>query len=115
VLRFRPSIILAALALCAFALLTPGDARSGTETRIALVIGNANFGNDVGNLKNPVNDARLIADTFRKVGFSTTIATDLNRKQMQDAISDFGARLRAAGPDAVGVFYYAGQIGRAHV
>ena len=35
---------------------------SQEEKRLALVIGNANY--DKGELKNPVNDARLIASTL---------------------------------------------------
>ena len=41
------------------------------EKRLALVIGNANY--DRGELKNPVNDARLIASTLDSLNFDVIL------------------------------------------
>ena len=41
------------------------------EKRLALVIGNANY--DKGELKNPVNDARLIASTLDSLDFDVIL------------------------------------------
>ncbi len=78
------------------------------EPRIALVIGNANYADEM-KLANPANDAGLIGSALEKVGFQVILVTDATQKQMQRAIVDFGDRLAKAGPDAVGLFYYAGH------
>src|SRR5271170_6360956 len=61
--RFLTSLILAAL-LTAVCFATPAHA----DKRVALVIGNSAYKN-VTPLDNPRNDARLIADTLRGLGF----------------------------------------------
>lgn len=78
------------------------------EKRIALVIGNANYEHAPA-LDNPANDARMINKTLRSVGFDTIEVLDADRMAMERAVRDFGRRLSAAGPDAVGLFYYAGH------
>ena len=50
-----------------FCLLVTISVFSQDEKRLALVIGNANY--DKGELKNPVNDALLIAETLEKLDF----------------------------------------------
>ena len=79
------------------------------EPRLALVIGNADYGRDLGRLPNPANDAALMASTLSKLGFKVTRLVDADQKQMKRAISDFGSALMAAGPDAAGLFFYAGH------
>jgi formylglycine-generating enzyme required for sulfatase activity len=84
------------------------------EPRVALVIGNGAYGDDLGQLPNPAADADLIAKSLSEVGFSVVILKDADLKSMKRGISEFGQRLVAAGPDATGLFYYAGhgvQIG----
>jgi hypothetical protein len=78
------------------------------EPRIALVIGNADYADEM-KLANPANDAVLIGTTLEKLGFEVILVTDAGQKQMQRAMVDFGDRLAKAGPDAVGLFYYAGH------
>lgn len=83
------------------------------EERIALVIGNSGY-QSVGELRNPINDARLMARTLRGVGFRVIERLDADQRRMKIAIKEFGQTLRNAGPTAVGLFYYAGhgvQIG----
>ena len=46
-----------------------------TEKRLALVIGNSNY--DKGELKNPVNDARLIASTLDSLDFDVILKENL--------------------------------------
>jgi uncharacterized caspase-like protein len=91
-------------ALCALML---GTQASAAE-RLALVIGNAAYG-DLGVLENPVSDARLISRSLQQAGFQVSASTDLSNDGMKRAILDFGRALRRAGPDAVGLFYYAGH------
>ncbi len=78
-----------------------------SEPRIALVIGNSAY--KVGPLKNPANDARLIAATLRSVGFKVIERTNANQKAMKRALQKFGGLLDEAGKDGVGLFYYAGH------
>jgi hypothetical protein len=84
------------------------DPIATAEPRIALVVGNANY-KDEQKLANPANDAALIAETLRKVGFDVVLVTDASQKQLEHAVIEFGDRLSKAGPDATGLFYYAGH------
>jgi hypothetical protein len=87
---------------------TPTAADLGREPRIALVVGNANYHDEM-KLQNPANDAELIAASLERVGFKVILLTDAGQKALQHAIVDFGDRLSKAGPDATGLFYYAGH------
>jgi formylglycine-generating enzyme required for sulfatase activity len=85
---------------------------SGTasaEPRVALVIGNGNYGTGFSKLPNPPNDARLISKALKDAGFEVTTVLDANKDQMKRAFADFGQRLADKGQDAVGLFYYAGH------
>jgi hypothetical protein len=75
------------------------------DARIALVIGNASY--KIGALANPRNDAALMADTLREVGFEVTTLSDATKDQMKQALLAFSRKLRETG--AVGLFYYAGH------
>jgi len=77
------------------------------ETRIALVIGNSTYTS--GSLPNPANDARMIGETLKGLGFEVIPRTNADQTTMKRAIQEFGARLEKAGPGAVGLFYYAGH------
>ena len=78
---------------------------SQDEKKLALVIGNANY--DKGELKNPVNDAKLIASTLDSLDFEVLLHTNLEtRRDMTAAIRDFGTKL----PEYdVSFIYYAGH------
>ncbi len=75
--------------------------------RVALVIGNNAYKDSP--LKNPVNDARLVAETLQKLDFEVMEYTDIDQKSMKRAIQDFGDKLDEVGREAVGLFYYAGH------
>jgi hypothetical protein len=96
------------LGLVAWSLLSvQAPAATAAEPRIALVIGNGNY--RIGPLRNPTNDARLIAATLKSLGFEVMLETDIDQKEMKRAIRAFGEELRDAGPSATGLFYYAGH------
>ncbi len=105
------SSALALLALLAPAFLAwrvaDAAAAAAPERRIALVIGNGAYAS--GPLRNPTNDAQLMAETLAAVGFEVISRRDADQATMKRAIQEFGARLEAAGPQAVGLFYYAGH------
>jgi len=77
------------------------------EKRIALVIGNGRYASSP--LINPPNDAQLIASTLSSLGFDVISRRNSNQTEMKRAIQEFGVRLEQAGPNAVGLFYYAGH------
>jgi hypothetical protein len=79
------------------------------QERIALVIGNSAYEQPGWHLPNPANDAALISSALTDVGFTVTTLTDLDEDAMEQAFQEHGARLTAAGTDAIGIFYYAGH------
>ncbi len=100
----RPVVCMVAALILAAA----GAAAAAAEpARVALVIGNGAYA--AAPLKNPPNDARLIAGTLRRLGFEVLLRVDLDQRGMKEAIFDFGDSLEEAGKDAVGLFYYAGH------
>jgi formylglycine-generating enzyme required for sulfatase activity len=82
---------------------------AAAETRLALVIGNGNYGAGIGQLANPPSDARLVTEALQSAGFGVTTVIDADQKTMKRAFADFGQALAAAGKDTVGLFYYAGH------
>lgn len=72
--------------------------------RVALVVGNARY--EVGALVNPVNDARLVETTLRKLGFEVTKVENISAARMRTVVDDFA--VKAKGAD-VALFYYAGH------
>ena len=78
---------------------------SQDEKRLALVIGNSNY--DKGELKNPVNDARLIASTLDSLEFDVILKENLSTKRdMTAAIREFGTKRSEYD---VAFVYYAGH------
>jgi hypothetical protein len=83
-------------------------ALAGAEPRIALVVGNSGY-QAVSSLENPSNDAKLIGQTLSTLGFDVTLLTDASLSDFREGVARFGQALRAAGPEATGLFYYAGH------
>ncbi|MET3334217.1 hypothetical protein ABH973_007376 [Bradyrhizobium ottawaense] len=74
IVRSFCALIVATLVTCA-----PAQA----EKRVALVIGNSAYKNTL-RLTNPVNDAALVGDMFKKAGFDAVdVKTDLNASEMR--------------------------------
>lgn len=110
-------IVFSIAAILAWVLVAPilsGDSRaqqrglsvqpSAAVRRTALVIGNATY--EQGLLRNPVNDAREVGKTLTDLGFDVTLLLDQDLRQMEDAVRDFGRKIRSGG---VGLFYFAGH------
>jgi len=72
--------------------------------RLALVIGNGAYHDAP--LRNPVNDARAMADTLRQIGFSVIYEENADRQTLRQAIRDFSRDLQTSD---VGLFYFAGH------
>jgi hypothetical protein len=78
------------------------------EQRIALVVGNSAYQN-VTRLDNPRNDAVLMADTLRGLGFTLVggrAQLDLDKAALDGAVQNFGRQVQGAD---VALFYYAGH------
>ena len=90
------------LFLLFLSLLLPATAVA--QSRVALVIGNADY--HEAPLRNPLNDARDMAQALRDLGFEVIEVTNATKKRMLDAVNDFGVRLQQA---HVGLFYYSGH------
>lgn len=74
------------------------------EKKVALVIGNGAYPGVP--LKNPANDARDMAAALRTLGFEVIERTNVTQKEMNRAITQFGAKLTAG---SVALFFYAGH------
>jgi len=80
------------------------DASTTSERRLALVIGNADYKNAP--LRNPVNDANDMEKTLKSLGFEVISRTNAGHKEMEDAIREFGSKLRRS---EFGLFFYSGH------
>jgi Caspase domain/Glucodextranase, domain B len=75
------------------------------EKRLALVIGNSNYSAGL-TLKNPANDADLMSETLRNLGFEVIKRIDANKQSMEQAVRDFSKQLPYCN---VALFYFAGH------
>ncbi|HEX4331140.1 MAG TPA: caspase family protein [Usitatibacter sp.] len=90
--------VLAALALaCACPVLAAND-------RVALLIGNNNYGSTP--LRNAANDAHDLGEALKELGFKVIVRENTSRKEMIDAIREFGAAIEGAN---TALFFYAGH------
>lgn len=89
-----------ALTLIIFGILTPDQ--SAAEVRYALIIGNETY-EHAGTLVNPVNDAKLIAQSLAAMGFEVDMFTDLSQDGLGEAIDNLAARANST--DVVAVYY----------
>jgi formylglycine-generating enzyme required for sulfatase activity len=97
------------LAFAGLVIALSSRAEAPTEPRFALVIGNSAYRQTGWALENPARDAALVANALSSVGFKVDTVIDATEAQMEDAFAAHGARLKAAGPSAVGLIYYAGH------
>jgi hypothetical protein len=75
------------------------------ERRVALVIGNGAY-SEAARLANPANDASAMAAVLQRLGFSTTVAVDVDRSAIIAAIDAFSGSLDSAD---IAFLYYAGH------
>src|SRR5262249_34543045 len=70
----------------------PAWAQQGDK--VALLIGNANYPDADAPLKQPVADARALADELKRNGFEVDIAENLTKEQTQRAIDRFYQKIK---------------------
>ena len=91
------------LILCFLPLLTICQ----NQRKIALVIGNANYEDPNGLLKNPINDSKLMSETFTELEFdSVIVANDLSFVSMREVFRNYRSSLKSFD---VGFIYYSGH------
>jgi uncharacterized caspase-like protein len=103
-----PLLIKIALVLEALLFGLPAEA----ETRLALIITNADYPSEIGALANPRTDGAVIAAALQTVGFekgNIVIVRDADQPAFRTAVADFIERIEKAGPDAVAFLYYSGH------
>jgi uncharacterized caspase-like protein len=86
----------AACALCLHAI--------AASERVALLIGNNNYGSTP--LRNAANDAKDLGDALKDLGFQVIVRQNASRKDMIDAIREFGNAIDGAN---TALFFYAGH------
>lgn len=85
---------------------------NNTTQRIALLIGNVDYNEDVGPLTHPTQDVDAIREALRTVGFSDEniiIIKDADLRTISISINRYISRLSQAGSNAIGFFYYSGH------
>lgn len=94
------------LALAVLIILFSLAAPSAAERRVALVIGNGDYGS-MGRLANPANDANAMAGLLAtQMGFEVIKRLDADYDGIRQAMIEFG---RAAADADVALFFYAGH------
>lgn len=83
------------------------QATCSDKKRIALVIGNSNYGNTLATLTNPKNDVSGLAQALKTLSFYVFEEYDLTKTKMETVISDFGSCLQKT--KGIGLFYYSGH------
>ena len=79
------------------------------ERRVALLIGNQAYGSEIGRLANPHNDVALLEKSLKDLGFEVATVRDAGLGSLTTAINAYARRVQAAGPSAVGFFYFSGH------
>lgn len=80
------------------------------EKRYALVIGNSKYSKDIGELRNPVNDATDMAAELKASNFDVQLLTNATYGQIRVALLKFKDKIDGGNKDnTVALFYYAGH------
>src|SRR6266699_474503 len=105
-------VALLAIMMVTVAPLVPSMAADNRADRFALVIGNAKYPDAEAPLKEPINDAREVADELKRDGFSVEVGENLTGEAMRRAFDKLYARIK---PGSVALIFFSGfgvQSGR---
>src|SRR6201994_3443679 len=78
---------------------------SAAGDRFALVIGNAKYPDADAPLKEPINDARAVADELKRDGFNVDIGENLTGDAMRRAFDKLYSKLK---PGSIALIFYSG-------
>lgn len=80
------------------------------EKRYALVIGNSGYPQNIGVLRNPVNDATDVARELENSNFQVQLLTNATYGQIRAALMKFKEKMDGGDPEkTVALFYFAGH------
>ncbi len=96
---------LSALLFCVVALCGSASTAAYAEKRVALVIGNNDYRN-VPQLRKAVNDARMMSDTLKQLGFTVLFAENQTRKAFSETMLAFDNMIS---PGDTTFFFFAGH------
>ncbi|GAC13799.1 ICE-like protease p20 domain [Aliiglaciecola lipolytica E3] len=100
---YLPVLIVVSIVCSTFALAT-----SEKTQRFALVIGNQSY--QTAPLKNALNDAKAISNTFYEMGYQVTTVTDVNVQLLREEVAGFYQRVHSVeAENKLAVVYYAGH------
>src|SRR5471032_1883044 len=102
-MRIRPALLVTLILLVAPVL--PSVAADNRGDRFALVIGNAKYPDAEAPLKEPINDAREVADELKRDGFSVEIGENLTGDAMRRALDKLYGRIK---PGSVALVFFSG-------
>src|SRR5215213_7657932 len=98
------------LALAAIAVACLGGApikAQQTEPRIAFVVGNSAYA--PGALPTALNDAGLVAEALRSIGFEIVEGGNLSQQDFIQGYREFLGKVEAAGPETLAFVYFSGH------
>src|SRR6202045_5025827 len=99
------SIRLSLLAVLVFSLAPLFPSAAVAADRFALVIGNPKYPDADAPLKEPINDARDIADELKRDGFTVDIGENLNGEAMRRAFDRLYGHVK---PGTVTLIFFSG-------
>ena len=99
----NPRLILLALWTCLAGILPVSAQQS--DTRVALVIGNASYPDAEAPLRDPVNNVRALADELRRSGFDVDVGENLTKEAMRAAIDRFYGKIK---PGSTALLFFSG-------
>ena len=91
-MRFRSAVLLIATMI-----VVPALPAAAADSRVALVIGNAKYPDAEAPLKEPINDARDIAEELKRDGFDVEVGENLTGEAMRRILDKFYARVKPGG------------------
>src|SRR5712692_4702389 len=91
--------------LLSVAPLVPSVAADNRGDRFALVIGNAKYPDADAPLKEPINDARDVADELKRDGFNVDVGENLTGEQMRRAFDRLYGKIK---PGSVALVFFSG-------
>ncbi len=95
-----------ALALIACLLAAPVEAQqSPPNSRIALLIANANYPDASAPLATPIKDARSVGDELKRLGFDVDIRNNLSKADTQKALDAFISKIKKG---STALFFFSG-------
>ena len=99
--------------VCILLLMLLLDDTALTQTRNALVIGNAAYRSALA-LKTPTTDASIVAETLLAAGYDVTELHDIRKTNIGQNMRDFLDKVSTSGPDGVAIFYYSGYAAQSN-